>query len=85
MLWQHDNTKYDVNQRKNGIFCIETNSIILNFKLEQKETVENNDVVGKVVVKLGDTNIYETEIYVNKIEKKQNFFSKLKKWFKNLW
>lgn len=63
----------------------ETNSIILNFKLEQKETVENNDVVGKVVVKLGDTNIYETEIYVNKIEKKQNFFSKLKKWFKNLW
>lgn len=63
----------------------EKNSIILNFKLEKKENITNNDSVGIVSVNLGDKEIYETNIYVEKIEKKISFFDKLRIWFKNLW
>ena len=63
----------------------ETNSIILNFKLEKKEDIKDNAEVGKVYVKLGDEQIYETSVYVEKLQKKENFFDKIRNWFKNLW
>lgn len=62
----------------------ETNSIILNFKLEKRNDIKDSDVIGSVIVKLGDTDIYTTDIYINKKVKKESFFTKIKKWFK-LW
>lgn len=62
----------------------ETNSIILNFKLEKRNDIKDDDVIGSVIIKLGDTDIYTTDIYINKKEKKESFFTKIKKWFK-LW
>lgn len=60
----------------------ETQSIILDFKLEKDRNIKENNEVGKVNVLLGDKIIHTEKIYVKeKIKTKKSIFEKIKEWF----
>lgn len=65
----------------------EKNSIKLKFELEQKNSFNDEESIGKVKVFIGDKEIYNTDVFVKEkqIQKKLNFFQKIGKWFKDLW
>ena len=62
----------------------ETDSLINHIKLYKVKDYKNNDIVGKSQVIYKDKVIYEEDIYINKDKKeikKENIFTKIKKWF----
>lgn len=63
----------------------ETKSIVIKFQIEQKKNINDNEKIGKLIVKLGDKDIYNSELYIKKEIKKKNFFNKIKDWIKNIW
>ena len=64
----------------------EKNTIRLKFELEKKKEYEEDDVVGKVKVIVGDEEVHQDDVYIKNIEKeKESFFEKIRRWFKNLW
>jgi D-alanyl-D-alanine carboxypeptidase len=65
----------------------EREQIILKFELEKARIIENDSVVGKVKIFLGDEEIGVRDIFVREkeIEQKKSNFQKLIEWFKKLW
>lgn len=64
----------------------EKENINLKIELIKSRNIKDKDKVGKVKIYLGDKKIHEEKIYVEiKIKEEDSFFTKLKKWFKNLW
>jgi len=60
----------------------ETESIILEFKLEKNRNIQNEDKVGSVEVLLGDKVIHTEDIYVEeKVKIKKSLWEKIKAWF----
>lgn len=65
----------------------ERKQIVLKFELEKARIIENDSIVGKVRIFLGDEEIGTRDIYVREkeSEQKKSNFQKLIEWFKNLW
>ena len=61
----------------------ESKSLISHIKLEKKEDYQTGDKVGTNYIYLGDTLVHTEDIYAKRINQKDNFFTKIKKWFKN--
>ncbi|MGE5455922.1 MAG: D-alanyl-D-alanine carboxypeptidase family protein [Ignavibacteriales bacterium] len=61
----------------------EKDTILLEFKLHKKRQYRNGDVVGEVVVRLGDKQIFKDDVYVKFKKKKINIFDLLVKWLTN--
>ena len=60
--------------------------ISLKYELEKKHEYENDDIIGNIIVKMADKEIFRTPIYVEKQPiKKIGLFTKIINWFKNLW
>ena len=60
--------------------------ISLKYELEKKREYENDDVIGNIIVKMADKEIFRTPIYVEKQPiKKIGLFTKIINWFKKLW
>ena len=60
----------------------ERKSLVSHVILEKKKNYSNGDKVGINQILLGDNLLYEEDIYIIKnSNKKNNFFSKIKKWF----
>ncbi len=63
----------------------EKSNIIVKVELNKVRKIKNNIKVGVANIYLGDKKIHEENIYISKKEiKKDGFFNKIKKWFKNL-
>lgn len=62
----------------------EKNNIILKFNMIQKETYQNDEKVGQIVIKLGDKELKKIDIFI-KIKEKKSFFQKLKEWIFKIW
>ena len=56
----------------------EKNNIILKFTLKKLTSFKDNEEVGKVIVKIGDKQIYEDKVYVKKKEAKKKIFGFIK-------
>lgn len=65
----------------------ERKQIILKFELEKARIIENDSIVGKVRIFLGDEEIGTRDIFVKEKEEEQkkSNFQKLVEWFKKLW
>ncbi len=65
----------------------ERKQIILKFELEKARIIENDSIVGKVKIFLGDEEIGMRDIFVKEkeAEQKKSNFQKLVEWFKKLW
>lgn len=85
---------YGDNYYKNGTFYIkndvyipllknEKKALISHIILEKKQNYNNNEKIGKNQILLGDTLLYEEDIYIIKKDsiKKENIFERIKKWF----
>ena len=85
---------YGDNYYKNSTFYIkndvyipllksEKKSLISHIILEKKQNYSNNEKIGKNQILLGDTLLYEEDIYIIKKDsiKKENIFERIKKWF----
>lgn len=60
--------------------------LTLKYKLEKLTNYSNDEVVGEVVVKIGDKEIYKEPIYIEKKEiKVKSWWDKIKDWINNLW
>ncbi len=62
----------------------EKKHIILKINIIKKETYENNEKIGELVIKLEDNELKAIDIYITKKEKK-SFFQKIKEWIINIW
>ena len=62
----------------------EKKNIILKINIIKKETYENNEKIGELVIKLQDNELKTIDIYITKKEKK-SFFQKIKEWIINIW
>lgn len=62
----------------------EKNNIILKFNMIQKETYQNDEKVGQIVIKLGDKELKKIDIFI-KLKEKKSFFQKLKEWIFKIW
>ena len=60
----------------------ESKSLISHIKLEKKRNYKTGDKVGINEIYLGDTLVHTEDIYAKRVEKKDNFLTKIKKWFK---
>lgn len=64
----------------------EEKNIYLKFQIEQKNKIENEDLIGTVSVYLGDEELHKENIYIKKEEIiKKSFLKKIIDWFKNIW
>ena len=61
----------------------EKGSLISHIILEKKESYNNDDKVGVNQIYLGDTLLYEEDIYIIKNDsvKKKSIFDRIKEWF----
>lgn len=72
---------------KNDVFIPlkknETKSLISHIVLEKRNNYNNDDKIGIDKIYLGDTLLYEEDIYIIKNDsvKKKSIFSKIKEWF----
>ena len=77
---------YDKLYIKNDIYLTlkkgESKSLISHIKLEKKRNYKTGDKVGINEIYLGDTLVHTEDIYAKRVEKKDNFLTKIKKWFK---
>ena len=60
----------------------ESKSLISYIKLEKKKNYKDGDRVGINEIYLGDTLVHTEDIYAKRIGKKDNLFTRIKKWFK---
>ena len=60
----------------------EKDNIILKFELEKKYDYNDNDKIGKVIVKLGDEKIYEDDVYIKLNKTKISIWDLILGWFK---
>jgi D-alanyl-D-alanine carboxypeptidase len=60
------------------------NDVLLNYKLEKKDTYNDNDIVGKIEVSVNNKVVHEENIYV-KTKETIPLKNKIKEWFKNIW
>ena len=59
----------------------EKDNIVLKMELNKVRKYKNNQKVGIVKVMIDQEKVYETDIYMrSKTTKKENFFSKIKRW-----
>jgi len=61
---------------------LEKDNIILKFELDKKYDYKDGDKIGKVIVKLGDENIYEDNIYIKLNKTKISIWELILRWFK---
>ena len=77
--------KHDLYIKNNFNYILsdnEKNNIILKFELEKKYDYKDNDKIGKVIVKLGDEQIYEDDIYIKLNKTKITIWDLIIRWFK---
>jgi len=60
----------------------EKDNIILKFELEKKYDYNDNDKIGKVIVKLADEKIYEDDVYIKLNKTKITIWDLILGWFK---
>lgn len=60
----------------------EKNSVILKFQLDKSYNYKNNDKIGKVIVKIGDEQVYEDNVYIKLNKTKISFWELISRWFK---
>ena len=66
----------------------EKETVSLKYEIIKKRKYENNDEVGKIIIKVSGKEVHTEPLYVEKIERKNNktgFWTKIKDWFKKLW
>ena len=61
----------------------EKDTVVLEFKIHKKRQYRDGDVVGAVVIRVGDKQIFEDDVYVKFKKKKINIFDLLIKWLTN--
>lgn len=79
-----DSTFYINNDIYIPLLKKETKSLTSHIILEKKDKYNNNDKIGKNQILLGDTLLYEEDIYIIKKTniKKKNLLERIKMWFK---
>ena len=60
------------------------NDVLLNYKIEKKDTYNDGDIVGKIEINVNNKVVHEENIYIKK-GITLSFFDRVKNWFKNLW
>lgn len=60
------------------------NDVLLNYKIEKKDTYNDGDIVGKIEINVNNKIVHEENIYIKK-GITLSFLDKVKNWFKNLW
>lgn len=64
----------------------EENTLHVKYCLEKNKTIKEDTIIGTVETYLGDKKVHEESIYAKPIvQKKISFFTKFKKWIRNLW
>lgn len=64
---------------------LDKNNIMLKYELEKIRKINNNDLVGKIYVFIGDKKIHMEPIYVREKIKSKKKFKSILDWVKNLW
>lgn len=79
-----DSTFYINNDIYIPLLKSETKSLTSHIILEKKDNYNNNDKIGKNQILLGDTHLYEEDIYIikNNSVKKKSLLDRIKMWFK---
>ena len=77
---------YDKLYIKNDVYLTlkkgEGKALVSHIKLEKNKDYKDGDKVGTNDIYLGNTLVHTEDIYAKKINKKDNLFTKIKKWFK---
>lgn len=60
------------------------NNVLLNYKIEKKDTYNDGDIVGKIEINVNNKIVHEENIYIKK-GITLSFMDRVKNWFKNLW
>ena len=80
-----NDTFYDKLYIKNDVYLTlkkgEGKSLISHIKLEKIKDYQDGDKVGTNYIYLGDTLVHQEDIYAKRVNKKDNLFTKIKKWF----
>ena len=78
-----DSTFYIKNDLYIPLLKSETKSLTSHIVLEKKKEYHSNEKIGKNKILLGDTLLYEEDIYITKNNKKnkKNIFERIKMWF----
>ena len=78
-----DSTFYIKNDLYIPLLKSETKSLTSHIVLEKKKEYHSNEKIGKNKILLGDTLLYEEDIYIIKNNKKnkKNIFERIKMWF----
>lgn len=79
------NESYYINETFNyPLTNNEKENIIIKVELLQKNSYQDNDIIGNLVIKLKDKTLKEMPVFI-KLQKQKSFFQKLKERINNLW